>query len=53
MLYLLLRPFIVSNSSFLNVLTKVPATETIIVGKVPYSYLNVPEEEMMNLILPE
>ncbi|RKD26085.1 sporulation protein YunB [Caminicella sporogenes DSM 14501] len=38
------------SSSTILVETKVPITETIIVGKVPENYINVPKDEYMNVV---
>lgn len=38
------------SSSKILVETKVPIAETIIVGRVPNNYINVPKEEFMNIV---
>ncbi|MBM7613540.1 sporulation protein YunB [Alkaliphilus hydrothermalis] len=44
------RVIVPFSSKPIEVITYVPLAETIIVGRVPHSYINVPENEFMNVV---
>ncbi len=44
------RVMVPFSSNTINVTTYFPVAETIIVGKVPMNYVNVPEDEFLNLM---
>jgi len=44
------RVIVPFSSNTINVTTYFPVAETIIVGKVPMSYVNVPQDEFLNLV---
>ncbi|MGV8145705.1 MAG: sporulation protein YunB [Alkaliphilus sp.] len=49
-IYSTVRVIVPFSSNTIEVTTYVPIAETIIVGRVPVNYVNVPENELMNIV---